>query len=180
MNTLTPLHFYTDSCNGSSENLTVSQCISQDACILEYNSQNISCTVSRKEGPHIYSLKLNVTNGENISFIWKQYFNAQSLYCDTWALDDVSVRIEYHGQSRVIYNETFNNPSGWVFHNGKESDDSIECDNRNGKCIFFSDGQGKANRQAISPSFDVNLVGTVILPSVFASDVLCDANNETL
>ncbi|XP_019854597.1 PREDICTED: uncharacterized protein LOC100635907 isoform X1 [Amphimedon queenslandica] len=181
MNTLTSLHFYTDSCNGmSSSHLKISKCIFPDACMLEYDGQNISCTVSKKEGPHFYSLTLNVTKGESISFIWKQYFTAQSLYCDIWALDDVAVSIEYLGQSRVIYNETFNNPSGWIFYNGRESDDSIECDNRNGKCLFFSDGQGEANRTATSPLFDVNLVEIVTLPSVFSSNVLCDANDETL
>ena len=183
--TTLPLHFYTDSKPAVTEDkyLNITNCTSTTSN-LTYDDimyKNFPCTITNKNGPQLYSFVLAVNNTESVSFIWQQSFYEDAPTCDTWALDNVTIAIKHEGQSRIIYHESFDDSHGnWNITHGKWSEDSIECANSNGRCLYFSEGMRKNRRQAESRFIHVSLVEAVTLRNAQSSMIPCDTSDEAL
>lgn len=187
-NTTTPMYFYTDNNNLISDNryIKVSECDSNLTIKLYSNGNihtNIPCNLIRDIGPQLHNITTNISDTEQVSFIWKQSFFDYSSYCDTWALDDVSFALNHNGKSRVIYKENFDSktgPAGWKIVNGKSSKNSIECSKTNGGCLYFDEGIRMAIRQAVTPTVKIDLISPIALPPPTAPRVLCEVENKEL
>lgn len=139
--------------------------------------------MSTKEGTQLYQVTVNVSLMENLAFAWSQHFYDESSFCDTWALDDITVVLQHNGVSRLIYRESFDKELDpyWNITEGiRVSADSIECSNDNGNCLYFTGAKSrKANRQAVSPFQRIRVVASVDLPTHGAA-VSCNTVTEAL
>ena len=81
----------------------------------------------------------------------------------------------------MIYHESFDDSHGnWNITHGKWSEDSIECANSNGRCLYFNEGMGKNRRQAESRFIRVSLVEAVTLRNAQSGMIPCDTSDEAL
>ena len=188
-NIATPLHYYADNNNVAIDTryFKVSQCYSNFTMTLYSNGNDpdltIPCTLTSSEGSILYNVTTQSEDLDQVSFIWRQRFFDRSLFCDTWALDDVSASLKHNGWSRIIYKEDFDTETispGWDITNGIGSSDLTECSKKYGGCLYFDKGNEMSTRQALSPIITISFIAPVQLPIPIAYKIACNPDEEIL